>query len=91
MLVCEKLAENPEFRVGNFTVNLKREIYVCGREVVCMSLFQAEINHWVLTRYHSALLFFAVSSKRGLSRDRLRVWQGLPLIIDASAEQHSGS
>ena len=25
-LVCEKFAENPEFRVGNFAVNLKREI-----------------------------------------------------------------
>ena len=26
LLVCEKFAENPEFRVGNFAVNLKREI-----------------------------------------------------------------
>ena len=26
LLVCEKFAENPEFRVGNFVVNLKREI-----------------------------------------------------------------
>ena len=26
LLVWEKLAENPEFRVGNFVVNLKREI-----------------------------------------------------------------
>ena len=26
LLVCEKLAENPEFRMGNFAVNLKREI-----------------------------------------------------------------
>ena len=25
-LVCEKFAENPEFHVGNFAVNLKREI-----------------------------------------------------------------
>ena len=26
LLVCEKFMENPEFRVGNFAVNLKREI-----------------------------------------------------------------
>ena len=26
LLVCEKFAENPEFRVGNFAVKLKREI-----------------------------------------------------------------
>ena len=26
--VCQKFAENPEFRVGNFAVNLKREIKV---------------------------------------------------------------
>ena len=26
LLVCEKFAENPEFRVGNFVVNLKGEI-----------------------------------------------------------------
>jgi hypothetical protein len=26
LLVCEKFAENPEFRVGNFAVNLKREV-----------------------------------------------------------------
>ena len=26
LLVCEKFAENPEFRVGNFAVNVKREI-----------------------------------------------------------------
>ena len=26
LLVCEKFAENTEFRVGNFAVNLKREI-----------------------------------------------------------------
>ena len=26
LLVCEQFAENPEFRVGNFAVNLKRDI-----------------------------------------------------------------
>ena len=26
LLVCEKFAENPEFRVGSFVVNLKRSI-----------------------------------------------------------------
>ena len=26
LLLCEKFVENPEFRVGNFAVNLKREI-----------------------------------------------------------------
>ena len=26
LVVCEKFAENPEFRVGNFAINLKRQI-----------------------------------------------------------------
>ena len=32
-LVCEKFAENPEFRMGNFAANLKREI--CHRKLKC--------------------------------------------------------
>ena len=63
LLVCEKFVENPELRVGNFRVNLRREIshakLKCHKppppRPVCVKYHAAEPRHTLSGWFRKAL------------------------------------